>query len=140
MRSARECLDKHDQVIVVGAFNCDLNDNANSRIQILLSAFADPQPVLNDCSFTNVHNSGSTSSLDFFLCSNNIKALGNCHVDSGVSVSDRFPITCPFEVTHAENRSPSKRKWYSKCEWNKIDLTSSSNVLDSILTRIKRLF
>ena len=41
VRSVRERLDKHGQVIVVGDFNCDLNDNANAKTQILLPAFAD---------------------------------------------------------------------------------------------------
>jgi len=82
----------------VGDFNCDLNNHANPRTSILLPTFAALQPNLSDRSFPYVHKPCSSSSLDFFLCSNNIKALNNCHVDTSVLVSDHFSITGPFKV------------------------------------------
>jgi exonuclease III len=137
VRSVQDCHDKHGQVIVVGDFNCDLNDSNSARSQILLPALADMHPVPNDCCFTYVHNSGSTSSLDFFVCSNSVKSLSVSRVDTGLSVSDHFPITCSFEIAVPEISYPRKRKWYFKSEWNKVNPSAYSSVLDSVLAKIK---
>lgn len=124
--------------IVAGDVNCDLTDESNARAQILLSSCDGLRLANNDLCFTYIHNSGSTSSLDFMLSSIQSPACGNSHVDLSVSASDHFPIINTFRVIPASPNPPTnEKKWKIKTNWSKIDLATYHYVLDEILTKIK---
>jgi len=66
VKVVHDCCDKYGSIITAGNFNCNVAESSNARSELLLPALPGFQVVGNDHDFTYLHNSGSTSSIDFF--------------------------------------------------------------------------
>ena len=121
--------------------NSNLSDANDPRGQILLDACPSLRVLRNRVDFTYVHNSGSTSSLDFLLCSPDLRTHGDCEVDIGFCVSDHLPVANTFIINdllnNAPNDAPKEKKWFQKTEWQKANLAMFRSVCDGILEKIK---
>lgn len=126
-------------VIVAGDMNCNLSDANSSRTEILLSSCPQLTVINNDLAFTYVHNSGSTSNLDFFLSTKSLEIYPSSHVNNAFSVSDHLPISNTFQVGSSNQSTPlrSHNRWIWKQEWEKIDVPTYHFVSNNILSKIK---
>ena len=84
--------------MVAGDMNCDLSNAAIPRAKLLLAACVQTQHIDNDSSFTYIHHSGSTSSLDLMLCSPVFTPPEPSHVDFSFGASDHFHILNSFAI------------------------------------------
>ena len=120
--------------------NCNLFDDSSSRAKILNSMCPQLVVVKNAQGFTYIHNSGSTSSLDFSMCSSNVKQNSGSSLISTFENSEHMPISniFPVQLTPPTDPSPDNdSKCHETTDWACLVIFRFWAVRDFSLEKIK---
>ena len=132
------------QCILVGDFNCDLNEpllSRSLRSTLLLSIFGDQFDLkCKDLNFTHVHTSMSTSDLDHVVASANLR-ISPVKVVLDFQLSDHLPIQFSAEIpchsSDTQTQTTSKTPPRSRRDWRKINPVLFQEEAARVLSKIR---
>ena len=134
-KSIHRVRSSNKSIFIWGDFNKDLKNENAPLTQILLSFPSNGVFLLPKSKpFSYVHNSGSTSDLDFVLTDDH-QMQGTIDVSSGILTSDHLSLQ--FRLIYSLPLHGQNPKWCFKPCCNFLDLYLYHRTLDSMLSKIR---